>query len=106
MRYSVFSHGALCAVFLSMCGLIGVPLWTAEAKPDAAQERQSEEIVSLARAAKNVEAIALYESLPEGATVSMVDMRAVACCYWRERQFDKPRELYQRSWIGAQRCIS
>ena len=56
----------------------------------------AEKIVALARDGKNIEAIAIYEKLPEGSDVSLVMMRSVAGCYWRERQFDKSRALYQK----------
>lgn len=96
MRYSAFFYGTLGAVLLFTSGLAATGGGTATAAPDVAIEAQSEEIVSLARSGKNLEAIAMFEALPADADLSMVMMRAVAGCYWRERQFDKSRELYQR----------
>ncbi len=96
MRYSVFSYGMCCAVLLSMGELIGGSANMALAVPDAKPKSQSEEIISLARTGKNVEAIALYEAHTDKSELSMVVMRAVAGCYWRERQFEKSRDLYQQ----------
>ncbi len=96
MRYSVFLCGTFCAVLLSASSLVMVGARTATATPEGAIETQSEEILTLARDGKNVEAISKYEALPEDAELSMVVMRAVAGCYWRERKFDKSRELYQQ----------
>ena len=96
MRYSVFVCGAFCALLLSTSGFVMVGGLTATAAPEFAIETRSEEIIGLARSGKNVEAIEKYEALPADTELSMVVMRAVAGCYWRERQFEKSRVLYQR----------
>ncbi len=56
----------------------------------------AEGIIGLARAGHNAEAIAAYEALPKDFDAPLTLLRAVAGCYWRERQFEQARDLYQR----------
>ena len=87
--------GIVCACVLMVMVWIATNETVTHAANEASGEAQIEELVSLARSGKNVEAISLYNALPENTDVPLVAMRAVAGCYWRERQFDKSRELYQ-----------
>jgi hypothetical protein len=93
MRCSVLVSYVL-SMFLSAS--VGVGVAVAQERPSPDLEKQVEDIVSLARVAKNLDAIRRFESLPEGTELPLVAMRAVAGCYWRERQFDKSRDLYQK----------
>jgi len=77
----------LCFGFLSLTG---------ESSVADVSSVNAEKIVALARDGKDVEAIVIFEKLQEGSDVSLVVMRSVAGCYWRERQFDKSRALYQQ----------
>ncbi len=79
--------GLLCFGFLSLTG---------ESSVADVSSVNTEKIVALARDGKDVEAIVVFEKLQEGSNVSLVVMRSVAGCYWRERQFDKSRALYQQ----------
>ncbi len=57
---------------------------------------QADKIISFSRSGKDKQAIAIYESLPEGAELSLRAMRAAAGCYWRQKRFDESQELYKR----------
>jgi chromosome segregation ATPase len=52
-------------------------------------------ILQLARTGRNIDAIRVYESLPDPAQSDIAVLRAVAGCYWRERRFDEARVLYR-----------
>ena len=80
---------------MGMTGLVADPADPADAPVMGTDEAPFEEIVSLARSGKNREAIARFEALPDDVELPLVSLRAVAGCYWREREFDKSRELYQ-----------
>ncbi len=82
--------GLLC------CALLPATVRAGEADPFIVPEMQVEKLVSLARSGNNQEAIAFFEALPADAELPLVAMRAIAGCYWRERHFEKSRELYQR----------
>jgi len=88
MRCKVLLSGLLCLVF--------IPFGRLSAADDAGAGKNIEDIVVLSRSGKDLEAIAIYESLPDDADLSLVVMRAVAGCYWREKQFDRSRELYKK----------
>ncbi|MBT3193716.1 MAG: hypothetical protein HN341_14305, partial [Verrucomicrobia bacterium] len=96
MRCSISIFGLLSAVLLFLSVAVGSDSKAAEQAPATELKKQVEALVSFARSAKNSEAIALYESLPADADIPLVALRAVAGCYWREQQFEKSRELYQK----------
>ena len=88
MRCKVLLSGLLCLFFIPFGGL--------SAADDAGSGKTIDDIVLLSRSGRDLEAIAIYESLPDDADLSLVVMRAVAGCYWREKQFDRSRELYKK----------